>query len=548
MSWPFMSHLADLVALDGGLQLDDYDIDKNALGVGSAAAVYYGRRRRDNNGPDNQPREVVLKILTPNASAEAENDLSLLRKEVSILSCIAGHPNIVGFYGVCLMDQMKPCRRTSLPSWAMQLEYCSGGDLYSAVARQRYPEADARSVMMEVLQGLVHMHVSGIVHRDVKPENVLLSRKCNGIAKLTDFGISARLCDSVAMKKRCGSPGYVAPEVCQRREYGIKVDSFSSGALLYFLISGKQAFSAKTVEMVMCHTVERPVNFRRSVCLERLSGGCKAFIKCLLEKNPDERPTANEALSMMTWLTDSGSEEEDLDTRQARLSVRATEPDACRTTDNSDISGRWSLAPSGRNTVHRGGSEDSRLTGASRYASSEGDIRYRSEDFRLTCTERYGLYVSEDSRHTSAARYGNSEDQPTCGPRYGSSEDSRLTCAQRYGSSEDTGPTLLTDDEDLNDVLSEFQPTKPRKAKPAHRSPAVRRQQVKSMDVFEGPLSEEQEASPLSCRSADALEAAVTEETSAVRDGDSFAKAISLRDTGEATAGTEQELRIAIWQ
>jgi len=101
------------------------------------------------------------------------------------------------------------------------------------------------------------------------------------------------------MQKRCGTPGYVAPEVILSRKYGVKCDIFSSGVLLYFVISGRMLFRADKGETVMNNTIHRQLNFSRHARLESLSSGCKTFMSSLLTKQPERRPTAQEALSLI---------------------------------------------------------------------------------------------------------------------------------------------------------------------------------------------------------------------------------------------------------
>jgi len=237
-----------------------------------------------------------LKVITPPASAVEH--LALLNKEVDVFAAVQGHPSILGFYGVCLMEQAFDCKM----SWAIQMEACSE-DLHDVVTRRRFPEAEACSVMNAILQGLGHMHELGFVHRDVKLENVLVTK--DGIVKVADFGISCSLSNKEEMRKRCGTPGYAAPEVLLGQESGIKVDTFSCGAVLHGIISGRRPFSGDTVKAVVRKTLDSPVNFRKSVLLERLSDDCKEFMKLVLEKDPVDRPTANEALSLMSWFTES---------------------------------------------------------------------------------------------------------------------------------------------------------------------------------------------------------------------------------------------------
>jgi serine/threonine protein kinase len=285
------------------LSPENYSIDFETLGTGSCATVYYARRK-DNacfKKTGEAPKEIVLKVVSNEAK------IAMLHKEVSILARLQNHPNIVGFYGVYHMHRgMKEYQETEdensygseLPCWAVQMEFCAE-DLYDSVRKTRFTESAANAVMVDILKGLAYIHDCGYVHRDVKPENVLLT--VHNSAKLADFGISCHKDDKEAMKVSCGSPGYAAPELLLRQEYGVKVDSFSAGALLYFIISGRVAFSGSSIESVMLKTIQNPVNFRKSPRLESLSKGCKAFISALLEKDPQNRPDAHAALDMMAW-------------------------------------------------------------------------------------------------------------------------------------------------------------------------------------------------------------------------------------------------------
>jgi len=285
------------------LSLDDYTVDKKPMAFGSNAAIYKGERRPRDGDDDvadgTRPNEIVLKVITPPASVV--NHLALLNEEVTILAAVQGHASILGFYGVCLMERAFDGNTR----WAIQMEHCSGGDLWNATSRERYLETEARGVISGILEGLAHMHELGFVHRDVKPENILLTK--GGMVKLADFGISASLTDQEAMKRKCGSPGYVAPEILLGKDYGVKVDTFSCGSVLHFIVAGKTPFSGATLEEVMRKTIDSAPNFRRSVRLERLSAGCKAFMNTLLCKNPGDRPTASEALEL-TWLKESDME------------------------------------------------------------------------------------------------------------------------------------------------------------------------------------------------------------------------------------------------
>lgn len=399
--------------------LDSYEIETKALGLGSAATVYHGRHRSGSRG--DHPSDIVLKILkSKELKRQVTDELALLCKEVEVLVRVQHHPNIIGFYGVCLWDNA--CEESSSPSWAMQMEYCRSGDLHDAVLRKRFHEAEAHVLMIQILEGLAHVHQCGYVHRDVKPENILLTD--DGVAKLADFGIAARLSDDVSMSKRCGSPGYVAPEVLLRKDYGIKIDSFSAGALLYFAISGKAAFGGSTIESVMSKTITQPVNFRKAVSLERLSEGCKAFITSLLQKDPSDRPTASEALTMMAWSSDAAYEDND----ELVISPPASPCSPC--TGKAD---RWETSEK---------YFDERLSGVS--------TTYRES------TDRYASTLQDGSRDTSFRASFHRDNSKYCSSKSHQDDDS------------------VSKIEDVC-ILSEYEPRRPTKGAPSADSTNLRR-------------------------------------------------------------------------
>merc|ERR1719210_2406929 len=103
-----------------------------------------------------------------------------------------------------------------------------------------FGENAARSLFSGIIQGLDHIHRHDIVHRDIKAENVLLKR--DNFAVITDFGLATWISDRAQMARRCGSPGYVAPEVCLGMQYDVKVDVFGAGVILYLTLSREMPF------------------------------------------------------------------------------------------------------------------------------------------------------------------------------------------------------------------------------------------------------------------------------------------------------------------
>jgi len=118
------------------------------------------------------------------------------------------------------------------------LELLSGGELFERIIQKgQYTEKDSCILMKNLLSALAYMHSKGIMHRDIKPENLILKESDNDWnVKIADFGLATHVNPSHDyLFKRCGTPGYVAPEVLADAKYDQKVDVFSAGVILYIL-------------------------------------------------------------------------------------------------------------------------------------------------------------------------------------------------------------------------------------------------------------------------------------------------------------------------
>lgn len=113
-------------------------------------------------------------------------------------------------------------------------------ELYGPFPTDSLPEEKALALLHKLLGGVDYIHKQGIVHRDLKPHNVLLDK--NGDPIITDFGL-AEHCKDGALTQRCGTPGFMAPEILMGKPYNEKVDIYSLGIIFYILLTGKEPFS-----------------------------------------------------------------------------------------------------------------------------------------------------------------------------------------------------------------------------------------------------------------------------------------------------------------
>ena len=100
--------------------------------------------------------------------------------------------------------------------------------------------------MVQILGGLDYMHKQGVIHRDIKPDNILIELKSDSsiAIKISDFGIGCLLVDNIAIKQKCGTPGFACPEAFHGKNFSITSDVYSAGLILFNMLSGKELFKS----------------------------------------------------------------------------------------------------------------------------------------------------------------------------------------------------------------------------------------------------------------------------------------------------------------
>ena len=116
------------------------------------------------------------------------------------------------------------------------MELLRGGELFDRVLKRgHYDEPDAAVMISRILSALQYIHSLGIMHRDLKPENLILKDDDDYDIRLADFGLAEFVDKKEFLFRRCGTPGYVAPEILNDQPYDTKCDIFSAGVILYIL-------------------------------------------------------------------------------------------------------------------------------------------------------------------------------------------------------------------------------------------------------------------------------------------------------------------------
>ncbi|GAA4444888.1 hypothetical protein GCM10023148_51830 [Actinokineospora soli] len=250
------------------------------IGNGAMGVVWRGVDERLN-------REVAIKqlVLSPLLPAdEAEEAVARCLREGRIAAKLH-HPNAIGVFDVVDADGTPWLVMEYLPSVSLANELADNGPL---------PVAEAARIGQQIAAALAAAHAAGIVHRDVKPGNILLGH--DGTVKITDFGIS-RATDDVTVTKTgliAGTPAYLSPEVAVGRDPSPASDVYSLGSTLYAAIEGEPPFGLTENTLGLLHAVAAG-----KINPPQRSGALTPVLVALLAREPEDRPTAARTREML---------------------------------------------------------------------------------------------------------------------------------------------------------------------------------------------------------------------------------------------------------
>jgi serine/threonine-protein kinase len=246
------------------------------IGSGGMSTVFLGR-------DEVLDRPVAIKILKPGFG---ETDIGARFRREGRTAARLSHPNIVQVYDAG-EDELDG-REVSY----IVVEYVSGGDLKDFIDRRGTLSGGKLAALSGVAAGLAHAHERGVIHRDIKPHNILLDE--NGRPKLADFGIARALDATYATQpgSYLGTALYSSPEQLQGEGVTPKSDVYSLGATLYHAATGQTPFAGAPIEVASQHVSREPTPPRQ--LNDAVSASLEALILDCLKKDPDSRPTADE--------------------------------------------------------------------------------------------------------------------------------------------------------------------------------------------------------------------------------------------------------------
>lgn len=252
---------------------EEYTIGKQ-IGIGAFSEVF---ECTEVNKPENvYAVKVIDKKIFKNIKKEQ------IFNEIAILKLL-DHPNVIHLINTY----------ESKTHFYIVIELIKDGDFFEYISNKPcFDENSLKNIIRQLLEAVAYLHEYGIVHCDIKPENILYDKTTGNIIKLTDFGLSRMIFSDQKINTPSGTLAYIAPEALTNVGYGVESDLWSVGIIMYLLVHGRLPFDEK----IQSDMVEAILN-KKPPIKQTLSVELKDILTKLLEKNPTNRISAKEALN-----------------------------------------------------------------------------------------------------------------------------------------------------------------------------------------------------------------------------------------------------------
>ena len=245
--------------------VNEYIINRKRIGKGSFSTIYKGYSTKNN-------KIYAIKEIT----IDKKQNKSNVKRELNVLKTL-NNPYIVKLHDV-IID-------TNYNNIYFILDYYPKGDLAKFLNHKPLKEKYCRKYMKQLAEGLEYLLNKDILHRDLKPQNILLTNEYN--IKITDFGFAKQITKNTLITTLCGSPMYMAPEIINKQDYDIKSDLWSVGVILYEMAYGYVPFNVGTFLELIKKINSKDIDFTHKKI--NLSENCLVLMKGLLTKDPTKR-------------------------------------------------------------------------------------------------------------------------------------------------------------------------------------------------------------------------------------------------------------------
>lgn len=216
--------------------------------------------------------------------------------EIAVLEMGIDHPHLIKLHKVY----------ETASEFVLILEYAAGGEIFDHCVgvKDTFSENSSRRLMRQILDAVHFLHTNDIVHLDLKPQNILLSKDGSdpdSVIKLVDFGLSKYISAGLEIREILGTPDYVAPEVLNYEPLSTATDMWSLGVVAYVLLTGVSPFLGDTKQDTLMNVTTAAIDFPEDL-FSHMSPSCQDFIRIMLQRDPIDRCTAHQAINH-SWIT-----------------------------------------------------------------------------------------------------------------------------------------------------------------------------------------------------------------------------------------------------